>query len=136
MWWHLNLLVISWLYVLYWLKFSLSLKLEILILAIRQVLLVRVQIDKRRWWSDMQLFKFYSDSKDQSQNWNYNFCGYLRRHLHKVQFVHWSDFNVDPGFNSLNVMAINYPEMVLQPLHYVGMFLQASKTFCAGWGQR
>ena len=33
-------------------------------------------------------------------------------------------------------MAINYPEMVLQPLHYVGMFLQASKTFCAGWGQR
>ena len=33
-------------------------------------------------------------------------------------------------------MAINYPEMVLQPLHYVGMFLQASKTFCTGWGQR
>ena len=33
-------------------------------------------------------------------------------------------------------MAINYPEMVLQPLHYVGMFLQASKTFSTGWGQR
>ena len=53
--------------------------LEILILAIRQVLLVQVQIDKRRWWSDMQLFKFYSDSKDQSQNWNWNFFGYLKR---------------------------------------------------------
>ena len=53
--------------------------LEILILAIRQVLLVQVQTDKRRWWSDMQLFKFYSDSKDQSQNWNWNVFGYLKR---------------------------------------------------------
>ena len=26
-------------------------------------------------------------------------------------------------------MAINYPEMVLQPLQYVGMFLQGSKNF-------
>ena len=33
-------------------------------------------------------------------------------------------------------MAINYPEMVLQPLQYVGMFLQASKNICTGWGQR
>ena len=58
--------------------------LEILILAIRQLLLVQVQIDKRRWWSDMQLFKFYSDSKDQSQNWNWNLFGYLKREYDNI----------------------------------------------------